>query len=247
MEASRTSAGRTWKNSAAGNVRKTIERERKAYWRQGDFPDLPPGAASQALSRLAREGVLQRVSKGIYYFARPTVFGKSLPSPAAIQRIRGQGKRIFPAGVHAANLLGFTTQNVPNGEYATSANSLPTALTGKRATVHTRRPSQWNGLSDLEASILDILRQRARTSELPSDETIRRLLRLLDEEDRYEHLVQIADSEPPRVRAMLGAIGEELRKASETVQFLRDNLNPLSRFDFGALRELRYADRWQAK
>ena len=36
---------------------------------------------STALSRLARDGTLQRLSKGVYYRARPTALGPSRPDP----------------------------------------------------------------------------------------------------------------------------------------------------------------------
>jgi len=49
------------------------------------------------------------------------------------------------------------------------------------------------------------------------------------------------DTDPPRVRALLGAIGEELAKKPTALLRLRDSLNPLSRFDFGALHGLRDA------
>jgi hypothetical protein len=54
-------------------------------------------------------------------------------------------------------------------------------------------------------------------------------------------------SEPPRVRAMLGTLGAELGMPDRTLQKLRTSLNPLSRYDFGALRALRHARAWQAK
>ncbi|HEY3269518.1 MAG TPA: hypothetical protein VGM37_21605 [Armatimonadota bacterium] len=247
MGASAETQERGWRNSAATIVRNAIESGGQDYWRRSDFPQLPPGAVSQALSRLAREAFIERASKGIYYHARPTAFGKSRPSPTAIQSLSGAGKKVFPAGVHAANLLGFTTQTAPHGEYATTAGSLPKTLTGKRARVYTRRPPGWNELSEAEAATLDFLRRRARTSELPPHETIERLLTLLGDQAMYERLARAALCEPPRVRVMLGAIGQELHVNPKTLQQLRDSLNPVSRFDFGALAGLRHAREWQAK
>ena len=46
---------------------------------------------------------------------------------------------------------------------------------------------------------------------------------------------------------MLGAIGQELRKSKSKLKILKDSLNPISRFDFGTLHNLRYAKEWQAK
>jgi hypothetical protein len=46
---------------------------------------------------------------------------------------------------------------------------------------------------------------------------------------------------------MLGAIGEQLGKNPSVLRPLRLSLNPLSRFDFGALAGLTFARKWQAK
>ena len=70
-----------------GLVRQRIERGGERLWRLEDFRDLPFAAVAQALSRLTREGVLERLSKGVYYHARQTAFGKSRPNPAAIQKL----------------------------------------------------------------------------------------------------------------------------------------------------------------
>lgn len=67
------------------------------------------------------------------------------------------------------------------------------------------------------------------------------------EEGHFERLLKVAESEPPRVRAMLGAIGEQLGKNRATLKQLRDSLNPFSRFAFGALAGLPHARDWQAK
>ncbi len=56
-----------------------------------------------------------------------------------------------------------------------------------------------------------------------------------------------APSEPPRVRAMLGAIGQQLGCSEDQLAPLRRSLNPLSRFEFGGLAALEFARQWQAK
>jgi hypothetical protein len=149
--------------------------------------------------------------------------------------------------VAAANLLGFTTQTSARSEVATSGLSLPRKLVGGDTVVYTRRPATWDRLSAREAALLDFLRRGARTSELPPEETVRRTLALAAEPSRFEHLVRVAPHEPPRVRAMLGAIGEQIGKNGAMLDRLRGSLNPLSRFDFGLLSGLRCARRWQAK
>jgi hypothetical protein len=228
-------------------VRRRIDSEGERLWRLEDFAGLPFSAVAQALSRLVRQGYLERLSKGVYYRSRTTTFGKSRPSPAAIQKLALRRKNIFPAGVSAANLLGFTTQTAAKREISTSALSLPRKLVGSETVVHSRRPEAWTGLSEIDAALLDFLRKAGKTSELSPEDTVRRTLELLSEIGRFERLIKIAATEPPRVRAMLGAIGEQLSKNPVTLKRLCSSLNPFSRFDFGSLRGLKHANNWQAR
>ena len=84
-------------------------------------------------------------------------------------------------------------------------------------------------------------------AELGPAETIRKTLALLSEQDRLKRLLQISDSEPPRVRALLGALGERLGTSPRGLRRLRSSLNPFSRYNFGLLAGLPNARSWQAK
>lgn len=233
--------------SVADNIQKQIEAEGERIWRLADFKGLSFTAVAQTLSRLCRQGIIQRISKGLYYRSEPTVFGPSIPSQNQIYNLAIQRKGIFPAGIAAANLLGFTTQNPARPEIATYRLSLPRFMIGKKTIIHTRRPESWKELSKKDAALLDFLRQGGKDSELSSQETAYKLLKHFREKGQFERLAQIADSEPPRVRAILGAIGQELRRKKSLLAHLKDSLNPLSKFDFGNLVALKYAKEWQAK
>jgi Family of unknown function (DUF6088) len=228
-------------------VRHQIEAGGERVWRLADFTGLPFQAVAQALSRLARQGQLRRLGKGLYYRVRQTAFGPSLPNPATIRALPLRARAVFPAGLAAANLLGFTTQNPARIELATDGLSLPRLLVGKEAVIHTRRPAAWRSLSETDAALLDFLRNRGRASELAPEETAQKLLAYLQEPGRFERLLAVAASEPPRVRAMLGASGHQLGQPASVLAQLRESLNPLSRFDFGILAALAHAREWQAK
>jgi len=228
-------------------IRQRIAEGGERLWRYEDFKGLPFTAVGQALSRMTRQGLLERHSKGIYYRPRETAFGKSRPNPAALERMAKQRKDIFPAGVAAANLLGFTTQAGRRGDVSTTATSLPRKLIGKDVAVHTLRPVTWSRLSQKDAALLEFLREGGRSSELSPPETIGRLLALLSEDGRFDRLLKIAGTEPPRVRAILGALGMEFGRSSAVLERLRETLNPLTRFDFGVLSGLRHAREWQVK
>ncbi len=231
----------------ARTVRSRIERGGERFWRLDDFRDLRQAAVAQALSRLARQGAVERLSKGVYYRPRQTTLGKSLPNPAAIRALATKHKNLFPAGLTAANLLGFTTQIGSRGEAATDARSVPRKLVGPDTVVHTGRPEAWDGLSDQDAALLDFLRRGGRATELSPQETVRRATALLSQKNRFSRLARIAASEPPRARALLGALGQHIGVKHSLLTDLRASLNPLSRFDFGVFAALPTAKQWQAK
>ena len=229
-------------------IRQQIEGGGERLWRFDDFAGAPASAVAQALSRLAREGKLERLSKGVYYRPRQTALGKSRPNPAAIRKLAAvRDNSVFPAGIAAANLLGFTTQSAGRVEVATRGFRLPRKLLGNNTVVHTRRPEAWKELSETDAALLDFLRRAGKTSELSPEETVNRALALCRDKERFKRLLKAAASEPPRVRGMLGAIGAQIGKRPAALKGLRESLNPVSRFDFGMLRGLAHAADWQAK
>jgi hypothetical protein len=228
------------------SIRQRILAGGERFWNHQDLADYPSATIAKTFTQLVKEGILQRISKGHYYNPRPTRFGYSQPVRSELPYQLTQ-TRVYPAGVNAANLLGFTTQNAIDGTFATTANSLPTAWLGQRAKLFTRRPSTWENLAATEAALLDFLRSRGEWSDLSPSETNQQLLNHFRVPGRFDRLVAIAHAEPPRVRAMLGAIGQELKYAKDLLQQLRMGLNPYSRFEFGKLSTLWYAHEWQAK
>jgi len=229
---------------AAKQVRTRVRNGGERFWGHADFPALPAGAVSQALSRLSHAGELQRVHKGVYYRGRPTVVGPSRPERLT-SAARASRARLQPAGLTAANLLGFTSQNSARGEFAVSAPASPSSLAGAR--VFAGRPHGRESLTDSEIALLEFLRDRGATSDLSGPATCARLLELLADRQSFARLAGAALDEPPRVRAMLGAAGEQLGVLGRPLQRLRASLNPLSRYDFGKLACLETSQSWQAK
>jgi hypothetical protein len=230
--------------SATAKIRRRIERSGEGFWRVRDFDDLPPRTVARALSRLAKAGVIERVRNGLYYHPRATVIGPSVASPTAIISHVARAP-LHPSGLSAANALGLTTQNPARPELATTAAHAHSLLTD--AKVHTRRPPGRARLSPREAAILELLRSRGRYSDLPPDETVDRLLLELGRDSTFERVARVGIDEPPRVRAMLGALGEQLGANPVLLRRLRRSLNPVSTFDFGALKAVPAAREWQAR
>lgn len=235
------------KETTTDRVRHRVETGGERIWRLADFRELPASAVAQTLSRLTRANLLRRLSRGVYFRPRQTIFGESLPNAAALQELAAERAPVFPAGLAAANLLGFTTQTPRVAVVATTATSLPRALVGDDTVVHTRRPAAWAHLTQEDAALLDFLRHAGRTSELSAVETAERTLAHLATDGRFARILRAAPTEPPRVRALLGALGELQGTDGAALQRLRRTLNPLTRFDFGAFASLPTATAWQAK
>jgi hypothetical protein len=191
MKAMATSSSHS--RRTAEQVRRRIGRGGERLWRLVDFSDLSFTAVAQTLSRLAKAGAIEALSNGVYYRARQTSFGKSRPNPAAIQKLASGRKTLFPSGIAAANLLGFTTQSAGRNELATSHSSLPRKLVGLETVIHMRRPEAWSNLSEMDAALLDFLRRGGKASELSPQETVRRTLDLLSAAGRFERLSKMAD------------------------------------------------------
>jgi hypothetical protein len=187
---------------------------------------------------------LQRVRKGLYYRPKLTVLGATGPSASVATAYRLKAP-LHPAGLTAGTALGFSTQNPARPEFATPAAAAPRALGG--ATVHTRRPASRANLPAEDVALLELLRERARHSDLSSEQTINRLVSMLSDPKRFTRLAKAAISEPPRVRAMLGALGERAEAPAPPLRALRKSLNPISKFDFGLLLALPNAKEWQAR
>jgi len=225
-------------------VRRRVLAGAERHWQLSDFRDVGANAAAHALSRLTADGELQRVRKGLYYRPKMTAIGPSMPSATAALAQTFKAP-LHPAGLNAANALGLSTQNPARGEYATPAAAPPGAL--RNALVHTRRPHTRHGLPPSDGALLEVLRERARSSDLSPEETVRRLVSIVADADDFRRLGAAALAEPPRVRAMLGALGQAADAPPDALRALRESLNPISRFDFGALTALEHAHDWQAR
>ena len=231
-------------HSIAAQIRQSIEAGGERFWTYSDFDHLSMTAVAKALSRLAEEGFIERAGKGTYFRSRQTAFGQSHPAASDIAEHTAKHK-LYPSGISAANILGFTTQNAGRAQYATTGSSRPTKLSASK--VYTRRPAARENLTIEEGALLEFLRTRGSLSELPPTETARKIVKLLAGRKAFQRIAETAIAEPPRVRALLGAIGEEAHQPKATLEPLRQSLNPLTRFDFGPLRVLKHAKEWHAK
>jgi hypothetical protein len=252
--------------STASRVRRAVTRarDRGRAWRIGDFSDMPALAVAQALSRLAREGVIVRMSKGVYAAKGSTPERVRVYDARAKTESHEDARRsrkamsarrpapVFPSSVLACNELYLSCQNAARPIVSTPGARAPREYLDRGFRVITRRPAAWRSLERLDGAILEVLREGAMHSELEPKHTAKVLAQGLRDRARLARVLAVAPAEPPRVRAMLGALIEHDRKLLEAMpagglESLRATLNPTSRYDFGQLAELSTASRWFAR
>lgn len=128
-----------------------------------DFLDLGSRqAVDVALHRLARQGTIRRLARGVYDFPkRHPVLGPLTPSTEAIARaLAGRDRtRIQPAGAYAANVLGLSEQVPAKAVFLTDGPSR-TVKIGK-TTIQLRRttPRNMEAAGRLSGLLIQALRE----------------------------------------------------------------------------------------
>ena len=88
----------------------------------------PRGAVDRALSRIVREGKIERLSRGVFVRPRKSRFvGSVLPGVADVVRViaRDNGETVQIHGAEAARRFGLSTQAPTTPVFHTSASSRP--------------------------------------------------------------------------------------------------------------------------
>jgi len=177
--------------SVAAQVRQAVESiDRRAFLRARDLPGSR-SAVDSALSRLAADGELVRVHKGLYY--RPPPRGRKRPLPLEVGMAIG-GRGAGPAGISAARLFGLTTQ-VPSVEAVAVPGRAPADREGVRfvARSFSRREQ---GLNPYEAGLLEVLRDFEIISEEPFDRLSAIVQRAIDHDKiRVDRVRDAVDDE----------------------------------------------------
>lgn len=237
-------------SSVAHAVRTRILRANDdRLWTYADFPVGSRLATSAALSRMARSGMVTRIRRGVYYRSRGTIAGRSRPNPEAVidTVLRLRGATSIPSGIGEYNRLGLTTQVSGSITRAVSRPMNRRVVGGVSVYLNTRPLEKQKGIRPEERTALDALRDIARIPGSSPREVIERIGRLIHTgELEFSRLARYAVAEPPRVRALLGAIGDNLRSEgsldvdvvrAHDLAVLRSSLNPLSHYRIRGVRD----------
>lgn len=193
-------------DSVAAKVRAKVRRGGSdRFWTSADFDALAdPHQIDHALSRIASQGDLRKVRRGLYWRGKVTAFGMSRPSTAdtvaAIVGTRGVG----PAGLSAANDLGLTTQ-VPALDNVAVPHRGPRPVGSVRFADRSGRPGRSvAGLGWTEVALLEVLDGRPQVVEVDEATVRNRLLELVRSGSlRLDNLARASRDEPAAVRQRL--------------------------------------------
>ncbi len=202
--------------------------------------DLLPeeySAGAKAIERLVKEGVIKRLSTGIFFIPKKSIFGELKPSDEELIKpylFNKNGVRIaYITGLSFYNSIGLTTQ-VPR--------VIKIASRDKRIYISTKnvKATPVKSYADVtEANynllqILDALKDFKSIQDLNIDSAIIVLKTVISELnfEKKQEIIKLATYYPPRVIALLGALMEEIDINIDT-NLLKDNLNPLTKYKLG--------------
>jgi len=207
-------------------------------------------AAAKAIERLIAKGVLKRISTGIFYKPKQTVFGELKPNEEEILKpyLFEKGKRIaYITGNALYNRLGLTTQISKSIKISSRDKRITVSRGNLKATpVKSYVDVTSNNYSLLE--LLDVLKDFKKIPDLDKNSAIQILSKKLKELNPTEIklLIKCGLAYPPRVRGLLGALLESINISTD-LKALKQSLNPLSVYEYGIEKELETAKNWNIK
>ncbi len=240
------------------NVTKKIEQQVEKFLPGTTFTykDLPIRkgeytAASKALERLRKKGKIKRFSKGVFYKPKQTVFGEILPDEEKVitPYLFKNGKRIaYITGLLLYNKMGLTTQ-IPKEISIASREKRIYVSKGNIKATPVKSYVEVTDENYKYLQFLDALKDWKNIPDLDKKSSIILLTNLLKKFNKKEtnRLINFALAYPPRVRAFLGALLENLNK-KRNLDVLEESLNPLSEYKLGISKDiLPTVEKWNIK
>lgn len=188
-------------------------------------------AAAKTLERLIKKNIIKRISPGMFYKPKHTVFGTLKPNEQEILRnyLFENGKRIaYITGLSLYNRLGLTTQVSKIIKIA----SRDKRIFASAGNIKGKAVKSYVDVTDDNyylLELLDALKDFNRIPDLDAHSAVTLLANKLKKMNRKEldKTVNLALKYPPRVRALLGAI-LEMCASGVNITSLKNSLNPLS-------------------
>jgi len=204
-------------------------------------------SVAKALERLRKKGVIKKVSKGVFYRPENSVFGELKPDNQEILKpyLFKKGKRVgYITGMALYNNMNLTTQ-VPSTIQIASFNKRIYVSIGS---VKAKPVKSYVEITDNNYELLqtlDALKDFSKISDLNKKSAINILSAKIQElkPNQIKSIVEYVLKYPPRTRAFLGAILENLN-ILKNIKKLKQSLNPLTTYSYNIMKELPTANNW---
>lgn len=193
-------------------------------------------SAAKALERLRKKGLIRKLSKGLFYRPKMTLFGEKRPDEQQLLKhyLYQNGIRTaYITGVYLYNQLGLTTQ-VPATIKIASRERRIFISTGALKATPIKSYVDVTEDNYQMLGFLDAMKDFKHIPDTDTNNAISIFKNRLDQitEPQRQDVIQYALAYPPRVRALLGAILDSLDRTNNVEQ-LRMSLNPLTEFALG--------------
>ncbi|MFA5418160.1 MAG: DUF6088 family protein [Bacteroidales bacterium] len=193
--------------------------------------------AAKAMERLQKEGLIKKVSKGVFYKPEQTVFGELKPDYSELLRpyLFENGKRVaYETGTLLYNRFGLTTQMAFRIKIASRGKR----ITINRGTLKADAVKSYANVTDSNYEILGLLDAFKDIKRIPDcsvAQAIRRLSAILKglSEKQTGSLLKYTLVYPPRVRALVGAVLQNNGYTEKVLEKLKGSLNPLTTIKIG--------------
>jgi hypothetical protein len=193
--------------------------------------------AAKALERLQKKGEIKKISKGMFYKPEISIFGEMPPNYDSILQnyLYKAGKRVgYVTGYVLYNQLSLTTQMAFTTKIATNRN-LKKINIGWLKTNSVKAYAEVTEENYPLLGILDALKDIKSIPDSSASNAIKILMPKIKvfKKNDIEHLIKYALQYPPRVRALLGAILENIFRNKFDLLTLKSSLNPSTNFKLG--------------
>lgn len=219
------------------------------------YPDfaLKPNqylAAAKAVERFIDNGEIRRLSRGLFYKPKTSLFGELEPNQEEFLKryLFKDGKQIgYITGNYLYKKLGLTTQ-IPSVIHIARSDKQIRFSNEVLKIVSVKSYVNINNSNIHLLEFLDVLKDFTTIPDLDKNTGISFLLNKVNSFNRSDirNLVSCGLAYPPRVRAFLGALLEK-NDLEIDLNPLEKSLNPFSQFDYGIKDLLITASNWQLK
>ncbi len=193
-------------------------------------------SAAKAMERLQKKGLVRRISKGRFYKPKMTVFGEKRPNESELLKpyLYQKGQRTaYITGTRLYNQLGLTTQVPSDIQIAGRSRRNLTGISFMKIGW----VKSYAEVSEDNYQILGFLDAMKDVKQIP-DLDIEAAMTIFKNRleglssERQRQMITYALLYPPRVRALLGAILEEIQSGLD-LNLLKESLNPFTKFALG--------------